>query len=373
LKRAFCILVILGAIAYVQSASSQIVVAPQPQNQFSANISGSVSFDPAAQLYTYNYQITNAGQSVQEIWLFSVEFSGDVRPDITNPKAPQGWTYLSHSDRPDFSWAATDVGTLPTNYIDDGNIPPSPFQIKPGRTLNGFSFQSSQPPTNSIVYLQGFAPLPQVRNDVGELPQGGAEVKDFADNSIILVVSAPRGFLYNQQNLKPAIDGFFTVVGPRAGSAVSSPLTISVKFSLGGETVNRSSFSASLNGNDVTSRFSSSQQSVDLAGSFTVNDGFLVSGPNLLLAEVSGTDPNTSQTVTKLRRVPFFVNVSGKTDVNGDGRVDCTDLTIVKASFGMKTGQTGFDPRADVNGDGIINVLDLSAVAKQLPAGTVCK
>ena len=60
-------------------------------------------------------------------------------------------------------------------------------------------------------------------------------------------------------------------------------------------------------------------------------------------------------------------------DVNGDGVLNCADLAIVKASFGKKTGQAGFDSRADVNGDGIVNVLDLSFVARQLPAGTVCR
>jgi hypothetical protein len=59
-------------------------------------------------------------------------------------------------------------------------------------------------------------------------------------------------------------------------------------------------------------------------------------------------------------------------DLNGDGSVGCDDLAIVKASFGKKVGQPGFDPRADVNGDGVVNVLDLSIVARQLPAGTTC-
>jgi hypothetical protein len=59
-------------------------------------------------------------------------------------------------------------------------------------------------------------------------------------------------------------------------------------------------------------------------------------------------------------------------DLNEDGSVGCDDIAIVKASFGKKVGQPGFDPRADVNGDGVVNVLDLSFVARQLPEGTTC-
>ncbi len=60
-------------------------------------------------------------------------------------------------------------------------------------------------------------------------------------------------------------------------------------------------------------------------------------------------------------------------DLNGDGLVNCADIAIVKASFGKKSGQAGFDPRADVNGDGAVNVVDLATVSRQLPAGTTCK
>jgi len=59
-------------------------------------------------------------------------------------------------------------------------------------------------------------------------------------------------------------------------------------------------------------------------------------------------------------------------DVNNDGVVNCTDLSIVKASFGKRTGQVGFDPRADVNKDGIVDIRDLSFVSRLLPAGTKC-
>jgi hypothetical protein len=60
-------------------------------------------------------------------------------------------------------------------------------------------------------------------------------------------------------------------------------------------------------------------------------------------------------------------------DVNGDGVVNCADLAVVKASFGKKSGQAGFDSRADVNHDGVVNIVDLSTVAHAMPAGTVCK
>jgi hypothetical protein len=59
-------------------------------------------------------------------------------------------------------------------------------------------------------------------------------------------------------------------------------------------------------------------------------------------------------------------------DLTGDGRVDCADIAVVKASFGRRTGQPGFDPRADVDTDGIVDIRDLAWVSQKLPAGTSC-
>ena len=57
---------------------------------------------------------------------------------------------------------------------------------------------------------------------------------------------------------------------------------------------------------------------------------------------------------------------------NGDGIVNCTDLAIVKASFGKSIGHAGFSAQADLNGDGTVNIIDLSIVANHLPSGTIC-
>jgi hypothetical protein len=59
-------------------------------------------------------------------------------------------------------------------------------------------------------------------------------------------------------------------------------------------------------------------------------------------------------------------------DVNGDGKINCADIALVKAAFGTRTGQPGFNPNADVNHDGVVNVLDLAIVSQKLAPGTKC-
>lgn len=59
-------------------------------------------------------------------------------------------------------------------------------------------------------------------------------------------------------------------------------------------------------------------------------------------------------------------------DVNGDGLVNCTDVDLVKAAFGKKVGQSGYNRAADVNNDGVVNISDLAFVTQHLLAGTVC-
>ena len=68
--------------------------------------------------------------------------------------------------------------------------------------------------------------------------------------------------------------------------------------------------------------------------------------------------------------VNFKIDLPG--DVNADGVVDCADLGVIRAAFGTRTGQPGFDPRADVVQDGVIDVRDLTYVARLVPQGTSC-
>jgi hypothetical protein len=60
-------------------------------------------------------------------------------------------------------------------------------------------------------------------------------------------------------------------------------------------------------------------------------------------------------------------------DVNGDGVVNCADVSIVKSSFGKRVGQAGYNVAADLNNDGTVDIRDLFIVSRQLAAGTVCQ
>jgi hypothetical protein len=59
-------------------------------------------------------------------------------------------------------------------------------------------------------------------------------------------------------------------------------------------------------------------------------------------------------------------------DVNADGRVNCSDIAIVKGLLGKKEGQPGFNSSADVNSDGVVDFRDLALIAQHLPGGTTC-
>ena len=66
------------------------------------------------------------------------------------------------------------------------------------------------------------------------------------------------------------------------------------------------------------------------------------------------------QPIPDIQTHPHEIVVSPSRDLNGDGRVDILDLTLVSRYFGQ------YHPQADVNGDGTVNIFDLTAVAQCL-------
>ncbi len=68
-----------------------------------------------------------------------------------------------------------------------------------------------------------------------------------------------------------------------------------------------------------------------------------------------------SQATTTASRF-FIVYAKVVGDVNGDGKVDITDLVLVARSFGAAQGSLNWNPAADLNNDGVINISDLTIV-----------
>jgi hypothetical protein len=60
-------------------------------------------------------------------------------------------------------------------------------------------------------------------------------------------------------------------------------------------------------------------------------------------------------------------------DLDGDGKVNCADIAIVRKSFGKRLNQPDFDARADTNHDNVVDVRDLAFVSRKLTAGVVCR
>ena len=60
----------------------------------------------------------------------------------------------------------------------------------------------------------------------------------------------------------------------------------------------------------------------------------------------------------------FKVQAALATDLDGNGKVNIIDITIVAKAFGSKPGDSNWNPIADLNNDSKVNILDITLVAK---------
>lgn len=290
--------------AFFAPAYGEIIVPYIPANQLVVDVQPLVTKDPHTHIYTYSYTITNRPTSLQEMRKFAIEFEPGGG-EIFNAASPPGWRFGVHLDQPLASWGAVGSDEPPPGYVDDGNIRPSPFQIKPGQTLGGFSFQTFAAPADGKFYATGFTKLPQATNE-GEIPE--ESIPTWWEDSYSSLTTTPNLLPY-KGGRRPAVDGFLVFLNVRReGNVFKSPATIVVKFSAAGESVNRSTFSATLNQLDVTNLFvPNNKYGGDLAAQFTFQNSPLRVGRNVLITGVKGTVPGTTRTATDVDRISFEV------------------------------------------------------------------
>lgn len=95
-----------------------------------------------------------------------------------------------------------------------------------------------------------------------------------------------------------------------------------------------------------------------LTGTYT----WRVKGPKYLAN--SGTINLTGAPTTNLE-----MGLMRAGDANNDNLVSSVDFTILKNTFGLSTGQPGYDDRADFNGDLVVNVSDFNLLRANFGSG----
>lgn len=293
---------LLGLVS--QPAVALVLVPPEPADRVLVAVTAAVTFDNSNHLYTYDYTVRSDVSSQQEVWSLVVK----VNDEVVAGTAPPGWDFTYDADKRIVSWAATEgIEGEDLTGADDGGVTPSPFQIKPGETLHGFSFKSVSPSETVTFYAEGYTPIPVAESE-DDFEAEGYELKPYTEDSFRGETLGPMAAEAYSGNRRPGVDGFLGFTNLQNNDTFAAPVTIGIQFSLAGEIVDRSSFSATLNGVDVTSAFLPSDQVPgDLAATFELGNSPLQVGKNVLITSVAGQVPGTTRSAADIDRITFLV------------------------------------------------------------------
>lgn len=285
----FGLICVLYGLAMGGHGFAAITVPYEPGNNLKPTATVVVRYDDITQLYTYIYTVGNDIGSVQEVETFAVEY-GPNAP--TNIISPIHWSAGDATFIKMVMWSPIDIGTVPPEWVPADGVPPSDFQIGAGEFLGGFSFQSQEGPHTGALLIRGYTPIPAA-DDAVDFDEAGITIPVWTDDSVhgtALVPGIDNSIVYMGGG-SPSIDGFVAFIGVVAGDTQPDPATFIVRFGIGGETVDTSTFSAKLNGVEVASDF------INIGGSqvmatFDVASSPMVTGPNSFQVSVDGTRSN---------------------------------------------------------------------------------
>ena len=277
-----------------------------PSDRVAPNISVTVSYDTAADLWLYDYVVANDATAEQPIKQLTLRIDAPV----TRVTRPRDWLVLPPffpvpaGGLPGVTFAAeaseeiiqTPAGAVPA---------PPPAAIAPGRALSGFSLASRYPPGYVRTYVQGFAPVPF-------LPYGFDEptvVPDDTTNSRRGWTLGPVRYPRVAAGRRTPTDGFLVVMNLEPnGTTLRDPAPIALDLAAGGETVFRETLRVELNGQDVTAAFHPGPpDGADLVAVFRLGSSPLNAGRNVLTARIDGVLPGTNRRAVDTERIVFHV------------------------------------------------------------------
>src|SRR6476469_9805892 len=196
----FCItlLFLLGCTCI---APAQTVNCPTPPNLVKVGVQANVTFDPVSKLFTFQYTVSNDATSQQEVSDVAIDFADPV----SNITSPRGWTSSTFADRNTVHWKATAAAPLASGQVDVGQVPPGLFQIKPGTSLSGFSFQSPNNAGPVNTYALGFTDLgaASTEAEAETIEDTCPGVGSFFDLAVLGSTQGPVLFVPVQIDIKP--------------------------------------------------------------------------------------------------------------------------------------------------------------------------
>ncbi len=274
------------------------------RNKVVVGSSVAVTYDSNTGLFTYSYALSSGATSQQEVDTFYVPLRGTT---AVNLQAPVGWTAsLRGTDGGMVIWCAcAEEGIVaPPNFVDVGQLVPSIYQIKPGQTRSGFSFQSPDPPAAGTFYAAGFVQIPVEGIDFApgmspNLPTFPNDVATGQVDSPLRVESTFGG------GRRPAVDGFVTFLTLKDGDSKVAPVLIDIEFGPNGETVFANTFRAMLNGVDITGQFVAMSATRRRAYLQLGISSALKTGANVLITSADGIVPGATQNATDTDRLKF--------------------------------------------------------------------
>lgn len=258
-----------------------------------------VSYDASASAWRYDYSLANGAGAQQDIRRFDLGFPSPTA-QLT---APAGWWsafFAEGAEIPGASFQAESPDSVGETLL------PSPAQIPPGASLQ-FSVVSPYPPGQARTYVQGFAPVPYLPDDFDDIPV----VPDDSTNAQRGWAVGPTRYatVVTDGNRRPSVDGFLGFMNLlETGSVLRDPTPIALKLSVAGETVFPATFTATLNGTDVTALFHPGPaDGATLTAYLATGSSPLVVGKNVLITSIDGLVPGTTRTATDTDRMVFDV------------------------------------------------------------------
>lgn len=148
--------------AQTESRAALAPIAVESAKRIEPTVHVSVSYDKRANLYTYRYVVASGARSRQQIVDFIVPLRGSTIRDL---RSPRGWSAMTGGfgfEGGAVGWCACEAEgiVVPAGAENSVREVPSIYQIKPGRSLAGFSFRSPDPPSATPYYAGGFTQIP---------------------------------------------------------------------------------------------------------------------------------------------------------------------------------------------------------------------